>query len=313
MRRFPAPTSAPTAMPGNLFLYESGGLMRQNILMANFNTRFSRGVSLFGNYSLNYANDLPGTPSNPYNFAQDWGRSSLDRRHRFQLVGSVAAPWGLRLSPFVTLQSGSPYDVLIGRDLYGDTITERSPGARGRSGAGSRRHAVRLFRYHAADRAGASSRAITWRAPAWSPSMCASARPFGFGEPRGGPARRRRCGGGGGSAAAAITATAVRAVAAAACGWAAAGPRRNVRRHRANSPLQSDDLGDVQQRVEPRQSRRLHRHSDLSAIRPADQHQQRLRRRRSRRRWRRFGGESPTIAGSSSNSASPSNGQKGRR
>ena len=74
---------------GNLFEYESGGMMRQNILMANFNTRFSRKVSLFGNYQFNHSKDLPGTPTDPYNFAQDWGRSSLERRHRFQLVGSV--------------------------------------------------------------------------------------------------------------------------------------------------------------------------------------------------------------------------------
>jgi len=40
---------------GNLFAYESGGMMRQHILMANFNTRFSRNVSLFGNYQFNPA------------------------------------------------------------------------------------------------------------------------------------------------------------------------------------------------------------------------------------------------------------------
>jgi hypothetical protein len=112
---------------GNLFEYESGGLMKQNIFMANFNTRFNKNVSLFGNYSLNYASDLPGSPSNPYNFLQDWGRSSLDTRHRFQLVGSVAAPLGLRLSPFLTLNSGRPYDVTLGRDLYGDTLRNARP------------------------------------------------------------------------------------------------------------------------------------------------------------------------------------------
>jgi hypothetical protein len=112
---------------GNLFEYESGGLMRQNILMANFNTRFSRNVSLFGNYQFNNSNDLPGTPTDPYNFAQDWGRSSLERRHRFQLVGSVVAPLNIRLSPFVTLQSGSPYDVVLGRDIYGNTLKNARP------------------------------------------------------------------------------------------------------------------------------------------------------------------------------------------
>jgi hypothetical protein len=117
----------PYGTAGNLFEYESGGLLTQHILMANFNTQFSRNVSLFGNYSLNYANDLPTTPSNPYNFTQDWGRSSLDRRHRFQLVGSIGAPLGIRLNPFLTLQSGAPYDVLIGQDLLGTTIQNQRP------------------------------------------------------------------------------------------------------------------------------------------------------------------------------------------
>ena len=112
---------------GNLFEYESGGMLRQNILMANFNTRFSKNVSLFGNYQFNHSNDLPGTPTNPYDFAQDWGRSALERRHRFQLVGSIVAPLNIRVSPFVTIQSGAPYDVELGRDLYGNTLTNARP------------------------------------------------------------------------------------------------------------------------------------------------------------------------------------------
>ena len=112
---------------GNLFEYESGGNMHQNILMANFNTRFSKNVSLFGNYQYNRSQDMPGTPTNPYNFLQDWGRSSLERRNRFQLVGSVTVPLNIRLSPFVTLQSGAPYDVVLGRDIYGNTLKNARP------------------------------------------------------------------------------------------------------------------------------------------------------------------------------------------
>lgn len=112
---------------GNLFEYQSGGLMKQHLLMANFNTRFSRAVSLFGNYTLSYAKDLPSQPTDPYSFQLDWGRSQLDRRHRFQLVGSVAAPLGLRLNPFLILQSGAPYDVLLGTDLYGVTWENARP------------------------------------------------------------------------------------------------------------------------------------------------------------------------------------------
>jgi len=107
---------------GNIFETESGGFFQQHQLIANFNTQFSKKVSLFGNYSLNYAKDLPGTPTNPYNFAADWGRSEMDRRHNFILAGNIVAPLGLRFAPFITLRSGQPYDVLAGQDLYGDTL-----------------------------------------------------------------------------------------------------------------------------------------------------------------------------------------------
>jgi len=108
---------------GNIFEYESGGYMRQKMLMANFNTRFSPRVSLFGNYSLTYARDLPSSPTDPYDFALDYGRSNFDRRHNFQLIGNIVAPANIRLAPFITMRSGQPYDVLAGEDLYGDTLT----------------------------------------------------------------------------------------------------------------------------------------------------------------------------------------------
>jgi hypothetical protein len=95
--------------------------MRQHMLMVNFNTRFSRRVTLFGNYTLAFAHDLPSVPTDPYNFALDYGRSNLDRRHNVFLSGNISAPLGLRFAPFINLRSGGPYDVLLGQDLFGDT------------------------------------------------------------------------------------------------------------------------------------------------------------------------------------------------
>ncbi len=89
---------------GNIFEYESGGYMRQRMLMANFNTRFSQRVSLFGNYSLTYAHDLPSTPTDPYDFALDYGRSNFDRRNSFMLMGSVVGPKNIRVAPFISLR-----------------------------------------------------------------------------------------------------------------------------------------------------------------------------------------------------------------
>jgi hypothetical protein len=39
----------------------------------------------------------------------------------------VSAPLNIRVSPFVTIQSGAPYDVVLGRDIYGDTLKNARP------------------------------------------------------------------------------------------------------------------------------------------------------------------------------------------
>ncbi|HUB35114.1 MAG TPA: TonB-dependent receptor [Bryobacteraceae bacterium] len=117
----------PYGNAGNLFEYESGGLMRQNMLMFNVNTRATANLSLQGNYSFSTANCLESTPSDPYNFGADWGRCSFQHRNRINLVGSYLAPERIRLSPFVVMQSGSPYDITLGRDLFGDTYTNARP------------------------------------------------------------------------------------------------------------------------------------------------------------------------------------------
>ncbi|MEI9974766.1 MAG: hypothetical protein WDO73_23605 [Ignavibacteriota bacterium] len=79
-------------------------------------------MSRYANYQLTYANDLPSTPTNPYDFRQDYGRSLLDRRHNLQIFGSIQLPANIWLSPFITIRSGGPYDVLTGVDIYGDTL-----------------------------------------------------------------------------------------------------------------------------------------------------------------------------------------------
>jgi hypothetical protein len=58
-------------------------------------------------------------PSNPYDIAQDWGRSSLDIKHFVVIGGSISGPWGLRLSPFFIAHSGTPFNITTGTDIYG--------------------------------------------------------------------------------------------------------------------------------------------------------------------------------------------------
>jgi len=105
---------------GDIIEYESGGILKQDILMLSFNTRFSRRVSLQGNYQYTHANDLPGTPTNPYNFAQDWGTSNLNRRSNLTIIGTIQGPAKINFAPIITARSGAPYDVTVGQDIYGD-------------------------------------------------------------------------------------------------------------------------------------------------------------------------------------------------
>lgn len=127
----PSTAVYPSGKPGNIYQYESEGVYRQNQLIANFTVRAGANLSLFGYYSLNYANsDASGAgsfPSNPYNISEDYGRASFDVRNRVFFGGTVGAPWGLRLSPFMTYSSGQPYNLTIQQDLIGSSQFNQRP------------------------------------------------------------------------------------------------------------------------------------------------------------------------------------------
>jgi hypothetical protein len=107
---------------GDIYQYESGGLMKQNQLTTNFNIRPGTRFTLFGFFSLNGAdsNTSGGFPSNEYDLNQDWGRASYATRMRAVVGGSVNLPQGFSLMPFMMTQSGSPYNLIVGQDLNGD-------------------------------------------------------------------------------------------------------------------------------------------------------------------------------------------------
>jgi hypothetical protein len=114
-----------------IFQYTSAGVFRQNQLIANFNVRAGSKVSLFGYYSLNYANSDPigstsnGTfsnnfPSDQYDVKLDYGRASFAIRDRVFFGGTIGLPYAFRLSPFMIFNSGTPYNVTVGQDLAND-------------------------------------------------------------------------------------------------------------------------------------------------------------------------------------------------
>ena len=134
-------SSGPTPFPaqGPIYQYSSAGVFRQNQLIATFNIRAGAKLSLFGNYSLNYANsDASGAssfPTDQYDLAADYSRASFDTRHRLFVGGSIGLPYNIRLSPFTIVNSGAPYNVTVGQDLNGDSVINDRPAFSNLTGA----------------------------------------------------------------------------------------------------------------------------------------------------------------------------------
>jgi uncharacterized membrane protein YgcG len=128
---FPGTPGTPPNGEAPVYQYSSDGLFRQNQLIVNFNIRAGTRLSLFGYYTLNYANsDVSGTgnfPMNSYNLSEDYGRASFDIRHRVFFGGTISLPRAFRLSPFMIVNSGSPYNVTAGPDLNNDSIFNDRP------------------------------------------------------------------------------------------------------------------------------------------------------------------------------------------
>lgn len=129
----------------NIYQYDSGGIFRQNQLIANLRLNTGRRVSLFGFYTLSYAksdtssgggaggffssgtSSLASFLSNQYNPLADYGRAAFDVRHRAFIGGNISLPYSLALSPFVIINSGQPYNLTTGQDNNGDSIFNDRP------------------------------------------------------------------------------------------------------------------------------------------------------------------------------------------
>ncbi len=147
----------------NVYQYNSGGVFEENQLITNFRVALGQKLSLFGFYSLSFANsDLGyGGPisigssgegfggafggggggsaqfvMNSYDPMEDWGRAAFDVRNRVVLGGSWSLPHAFRISPFIIANSGSPFNIIVGQDLNGDSIFNDRPALASTAGPG---------------------------------------------------------------------------------------------------------------------------------------------------------------------------------
>jgi hypothetical protein len=125
---------------GNLYEFQSAGLLKQTQLVTRINSQIGRRATLFGAYIWNNAHSNTdgslcasaygcgaSTPVNQYDLDAEWSRSNLDIENRMFFGGSVMAPLRVLFSPFITASSGVPFNILTGSDYLGDGILNERP------------------------------------------------------------------------------------------------------------------------------------------------------------------------------------------
>jgi hypothetical protein len=123
--------TAPIAVPAeNNMQYQSGGVYRQDQIIASLTARYSR-LSVTSFYTFNNAkadtSAVTYTPSIAADPGFDYGRAGFDIHNRFVLLADITAPWQLSFSPFLSANSGTPYNITTGSDLTGNNQFNARP------------------------------------------------------------------------------------------------------------------------------------------------------------------------------------------
>ncbi len=152
------PTSGVRPFGGttNIYQYSSEGVFVQNQMIVNGRVSVGTKLSLFGFYSLNFSNSDLGAGGggggegnffgggsssanfvmNSYDPTEDYGRAAFDVRNRAVIGGTLSLPHAFRLSPFILANSASPFNIIVGQDLNGDSIFNDRPALAGTPGPG---------------------------------------------------------------------------------------------------------------------------------------------------------------------------------
>ena len=128
---YPSSPLYPMGSANPVYEYQSSGMFKQGQLSANINARLNARYSLFGYYSLGDAHSntdgVNTFPVNTYDQSTEWSRAQFDIRSRAVLGGSLTAPFGIRLNPFLLYASAAPFNIVLAQDLNGDTVNNDRP------------------------------------------------------------------------------------------------------------------------------------------------------------------------------------------
>jgi hypothetical protein len=122
----------PNPALGQVRQLESEGYQKSNAFEVAFKGKVAKYFSGQAQYTLSKSyNNTAGIgyfPGNSYAASNDWSRSNDDRRHKFDLLGSVKAVKYFDLGLGVSLYSGKPVNVTSGSDDNRDGIANDRPG-----------------------------------------------------------------------------------------------------------------------------------------------------------------------------------------
>lgn len=112
------------------YQFQSEGFYRQNQLIVSAAVQLKK-LTVTGNYVLNEAksdtqgiNSFPSIAQNP---GLDYGRANFGFRHHVTVIESYSAPHGVIVAALIAAQSGTPYNITIGRDLTGNNQFNARP------------------------------------------------------------------------------------------------------------------------------------------------------------------------------------------
>jgi hypothetical protein len=107
---------------GQIQQIESGGRNLLNAFDLSLRSQAGRWFTGQAQYTLSRFNSNTGGinafPQNQYRPNDEWGRANQDRRHRFNLIGTINPDHWLSLGVGATLYSGLPYDETTGSDYF---------------------------------------------------------------------------------------------------------------------------------------------------------------------------------------------------
>jgi hypothetical protein len=120
----PASGVRPLGINENIYEYQSQGASARHRFLVNGGLHGKK-VGLFLRYQFSKINantaGLTTFPSDQYDLHLDYGRAAFDIRHRLYFGGYTRLLYGFTLNPFIAWQSSTPFNLVLGQDLNGDT------------------------------------------------------------------------------------------------------------------------------------------------------------------------------------------------